>query len=154
MATPAGAPGKMAAPRGSRALSRALVRALGEFAAFAATERAPGRPRRRRGPAASVEAAHEKQAVRAWLRSLRADELAALCSVADAGFVKTVLSMAMVAARRGKARAPAGRPGDVVEFQLLPSALPRGKGVVGRRKAGEAAKTSQASAPRCGPVLC
>lgn len=149
-AAPVATTGKMAASRSDGALSRALVRALGEYAAFAASVRAQGRPRRRRGAAERQGAAKEKQAALVWLRSLRADELASLCSVVDVGFVKTVLSMAMVVAKRGKARAPTVHHSGarVVEFQLLPSVLPRGKSASSRRKTSDTAKPSQSVTPR------
>ncbi|KAF4322562.1 hypothetical protein BBO99_00003853 [Phytophthora kernoviae] len=80
--------------------SEALVRALGEFAMFL---------RKRRGKSQSSE----KSSISRWLRSLSVEELASLCCVQDAGFVKTLLQMA------ARSRGSRGVSRHVQEFQLL-----------------------------------
>ncbi|RLN64824.1 hypothetical protein BBJ29_004758 [Phytophthora kernoviae] len=80
--------------------SEALVRALGEFAVFL---------HKRRGKSQSSE----KSSISRWLRSLSVEELASLCCVQDAGFVKTLLQMA------ARSRGPRGVSRHVQEFQLL-----------------------------------
>lgn len=142
MAPPSARPRSAGASASDAALSRALVRALGEFAASAR------RPRRRHG----AQAAAERQAVASWLRGRSAGELASLCSVEDSAFVKTVLSMAMAGSRLAGRLARLGN-GQAAEFQLLPAHL---KPAVRRRRAGEAAQATQTQAARwaCGCWGC
>lgn len=138
-------------PPATRALSSALMRALGEYSAFASRAQRRSRSRKRRD-AASAAAAEEKCAIAEWLRSLRAEEVASLCSIVDAGFVKTVLSMSMVASRQRKGvvsptlrrreRAIHHSGAGVVEFQLLPVKIASTK-----RKSADTGK-AQALAPR------
>lgn len=104
----------------------ALVQALGEFAVFVARVKRSQQKKKRRSAAAvsastAACAVEEKRAVLEWLRSLSPAECSSLCAVTDVGFVKTLLSMAMVSKQKRATGGGGVHIGSHIdEFQLLP----------------------------------
>ncbi|KAJ0403767.1 hypothetical protein P43SY_006310 [Pythium insidiosum] len=97
--------------------SAALIDALGEFLLFMQ------RRRRRTARRPDADAARDsKRVIIEWLlHGITADEWSSLCTVVDAGFVKTVLAMTVVGAnRRGKTATAISSAAPIAEFQFLP----------------------------------
>lgn len=103
----------------------ALVQALGEFAVFVTRVKRSQKKKRRSSAAVSASTAacavEEKRAVLEWLRSLSPVECSSLCAITDVGFVKTLLSMAMVSKQKRATGGGGVHIGSHIdEFQLLP----------------------------------
>lgn len=104
----------------------ALVQALGEFAVFVARVKRSQQKKKRRSTAAasaplSACAVEEKRAVLEWLRLLSPAECSSLCVITDVGFVKTLLSMAMMSKQKRAAGGGVHIGSHIDEFQLLPA---------------------------------